>query len=87
VRVRTASHYARAVIVNDPHGPWVAAAYLVDDPTFQGTQHGMEDTGTLCGLTGEQVAIVRNPFWGTKPNDCPDCAERLQMLAINERGL
>lgn len=46
-------------------GAWAAACYLASDPSFEGTQHGVRDRGTLCGLPEDAVVIVRNPFFGT----------------------
>jgi hypothetical protein len=58
--------------------PWTAAAYLVDDREFTGTQHGVKSGGgTLCGLPADAIAVVRNPFWGQRPNDCRACAARI----------
>ncbi len=68
-------------MIIDESGPWTAAAYLAGDPAFAGTQHGMGDTGTLCGLSESDVVIVRNPFWGTQPKDCEQCATELRQLA------
>ena len=68
-------------IVIDKDGPWTAACYLASDRSFEGTQHGVLDRGTLCGLPEEAVAIVRSPFWGTEARDCVVCATRLQELA------
>jgi hypothetical protein len=74
------------VILNDPGGPWTAAAYLVDDAAFAGEQHGVdEQLNTLCGLAAERIVVVRNPFWGTQQRDCPLCASRLRELAALAR--
>lgn len=64
--------------------PRTAAAYLVDDREFTGTQHGVESGGgTLCGLPADAIAVVRNPFWGKRPDDCRACAARLTPPAAN----
>lgn len=55
-----------------------AAAYLVRDTTFEGTQHGMGRSGTLCGINKDKVTVVRNLFHGTKPKDCTSCAVKLR---------
>jgi hypothetical protein len=68
-------------VITSEDRPWTAAAYLVDDPGFAGTQHGVEPGGTLCGLPAEDIVVVRNPFWGDQPNDCEGCAARLRTLA------
>ncbi|MFZ2502752.1 MAG: hypothetical protein WAW88_08800 [Nocardioides sp.] len=68
-------------MIIDEDGPWTAAAYLATDPEFAGTQHGMGETGTLCGLAEDEVAVVRNPFYGTQPMDCDECAGELRRLA------
>lgn len=68
-------------MIIDEDGPWTAAAYLVDDPAFAGMQHGMGDSGTLCGIAESDIAVVRNPFWGTQPKDCVDCVLHLRRLA------
>jgi hypothetical protein len=68
-------------IVIDDDGAWTAACYLLSDPQFEGTQHGVHGQGTLCGLPEDAVAIVRNPFYGTRSGDCHECATRLQDLA------
>lgn len=68
-------------MIIDEDGPWTAAAYLATDPNFVGTQHGVGDAGTLCGLAAAEVAIVRNPFYGARPKDCPECAVELRRLA------
>jgi hypothetical protein len=63
---------------------WNAAAYLVDDESFEGVQHGVDDSGgTLCGIPQDKFAIVRNPFWGQRAQDCPKCALHLVELAKN----
>jgi hypothetical protein len=70
------------VILNDPDGPWTAAAYLVEDESFEGVQHGVDDSGgTLCGIPQNMIALMRNPFWGQHAQDCPACALRLAKLA------
>lgn len=69
------------MIVDDDAGPWTAAAYLVEDVHFQGTQHGTEGDATLCGIPKGEFTVVRNPFWGTGPSDCTQCATRLRELA------
>jgi hypothetical protein len=72
-------------MIIDEDGPWTAAAYLADDTTFEGTQHGVDDdAGTLCGLQPDDIDIVRNPFYGDRPNDCPACATRLHTLAADQ---
>jgi hypothetical protein len=70
-------------MIIDEDGRWTAAAYLADDSTFTGTQHGVDEDGTLCGLQPHEIAVVRNPFYGRKPNDCPACAARLRALAAD----
>ena len=74
------ANYAHEVII-DEDGAWTAAAYLASDPACAGTQHGMADSGTLCGLSGEEVVVVRNPFYGTAAGDCESCADALRRLA------
>jgi hypothetical protein len=70
------------VKLDDPDGPWTAAAYLVEDESFEGIQHGIgESGGTLCGIRQDKIAIVRNPFWGRRDRDCPICALCLSELA------
>jgi hypothetical protein len=70
------------MIINDQEGPWTAAAYLVEDRTFEGVQHGIDDSGdTLCGLPEDEIAVVRNSFEGDRARDCPTCALRLSELA------
>jgi len=68
-------------IVIDEDGPWTAACYLAEDSSFAGRQHGVLERGSLCGLAGDAVVVVRNRFLGTGPRDCPDCARRLRELA------
>lgn len=69
------------MILNDPTGPWTAAAYLVEDQSFEGVQHGVDNTdGTLCGIPQDKITIVRNPFRGRADHDCPTCARRLSEL-------
>ncbi|HEY5515904.1 MAG TPA: hypothetical protein VIK12_06840, partial [Pengzhenrongella sp.] len=52
-----------------------------DLETSAATQHAVEPGGTLCGLPAEDIVVVRNPFWGDRPNDCEGCAARLRTLA------
>lgn len=74
--------YGTCVILNDPDGPWTAAAYLLEDESFKGVQHGISDSGaTLCGIPEDKITIVRHPFWGRRTNDCPTCTLRLTELA------
>lgn len=68
-------------MIIDEDGPWTAAAYLASDPEFAGTQHGIGDADTLCGVPAAEVVVVRNPFYGDQPNDCPGCAIELRRLA------
>ncbi len=68
-------------MIIDEDGAWTAAANLASDPAFAGTQHGMADSGTLCGLLESEVVVVRNPFYGTRAEDCRQCAIELQRLA------
>jgi hypothetical protein len=68
-------------IVIDEDGPWVAACYLNTDPTFIGTEHGLHQRGTLCGLPEDAIVVVRHPFYGTGNDACHECAQRLRELA------
>ncbi|MEV0291428.1 hypothetical protein AB0H36_45505 [Kribbella sp. NPDC050820] len=73
------------MIFNDPDGPWTAAAYLAEDESFEGVQHGIGDSGgTLCGISEDEVAIVRRPFWGDGAGDCRTCAFRLAEAATTD---
>lgn len=73
------------IVIVDENGLWTAAAFLRDDPTFSGTQHGMETESALCGIPREQLTIVRNPFYGNGFRDCRDCATRLHELAAGHQ--
>lgn len=68
-------------MIIEEDGPWTAAAYLATDPDFTETQHGMGESGTLCGLPEADVVVVRNPFYGKQANDCDSCAHELRRLA------
>jgi len=73
--------YSGAVII-DQDGPWTAAAYSADDPSFVGIQHGVADeSGSLCGLAEADIVVVRNAFYGDSIRDCAACAVRLTELA------
>lgn len=72
-------------MLNDPDGPWTAAAYLAEDESFEGIQHGIGDSGdTLCGIPEHKVTIVRHPFWGRRNRDCPTCALHLAEAATTD---
>jgi hypothetical protein len=82
-RYRPGMTMRRNGIVLDEDGPWTAACYLRGDSDFTGTQHGVYEQGTLCGLAASVVDVVRNPFYGDGNRDCKDCAARLHELAVD----
>lgn len=74
-------------MVDEAGRPWIAAAYLVDDPSFIGTQHGVAEGGaSLCDIPADSLIVVRNPFWGHRDEDCPICAARLQEITERTFG-